>query len=806
MNERMKNVVVNETLERIAIREGVMGAVQKAAPAVSNAAKPSAGYGFVTIYDDKIYKPTTPQYLYKLPFGYPRDVDVNELRRLSKSPYVRMAIQTIIDEISAVKWDIVPREKETANSASTQSHVNEVKGFFLNPNENEESFEQILRKMIEDLLALDAGVLVKVFTRSRKFAEIYAIDAGSVNRNPNIHGNMAGRAMMVSPFIDESLVSPAQGNTGKEKEADEKKKMGMYSAMLQKMTEPPAYFQYGYANAARPVPFGRREIIYMMRYPNTYSHYGLSPVHVLLDTIQMLIYGITHNLEYFTKDYVPKGLLTELGFTKDECEAFGNTLSQIMRRKDSSGATVKKQWHIPVLGGPAKFVPIQLTPAELQLITQQEWFTKIVWAVFGVTPSELGFTADSNRAVEIVQSEVFRRKTIRPILNLIEYAVNMQLVWEEFYDDVEFKFDMYDVKEDLTKHELYEKQLRNGIRTVNEIREEKGWEPVEGGDETKKQPANPFQPPFQKISGRYEEEEENRDEYDRNVREKSEAEKTWERIMSMPELPTLPETERIMDNLPDVTPEDLEKALMKVIRYNEDRVIDIISRSIPRANTLEQIRHVKTVMEEKGKNVDAAEKAFGKDTVKRIMALLGFDSIAGMMSSVIMREYSKGMLKTEKELGKVTQPIDFVPDKNAVEFIRKYALDNVKDLTDDTAKSLRKELERGIMENDGVKKMAERVKKVFNVTEARASAIVRTETNRAMNYGHLQVYRNNGIRGKKRWSSVLDSRTSAFCRRMDGKEADIEDNFKDSTTGWEGPGPPGHPNCRSRIIFEPEGG
>jgi HK97 family phage portal protein len=706
------------------------------------------GFGLVGMYDNNVYKTTIPQFLYSLPYGYPRYIDVTEIRRLSKTPYARMCIQTIIDEVCAVKWDIVPRFKETANSPAVQAHIEEVKAFFENPNSNDESFEQVRRKYLDDLVTLDSGVVNKIFSTSAKFTEIYAIDGGSVNRNPNIYGNFVDRADIVSPFFERKLLRDA--NNKKEAKALDM----AYANTISGMENPPAYFQYGYTNASRPVPLGRREIIYMMRAPNTYSHYGLSPMETLMDIIQMLLYGITHNLEIFTKDYVPKGFLASIGMTTDECKAFGDRLKEQMKYKDIAGNIVKKQWEIPIIGFDGKYIRTQYTPEELQLITQQEWFIKIVWAAFGITPSEAGFTEDSNRATEIGQNEVFRRKTIRPILTTEEYALNTQLVWQEFYDDVMFKFDMYDVKEDKEKHELYEIKLRNGIATPNEIREELGKEPIEGGDDIQSRSAFP---------GSYQEndDKDNQDDYEKNVKEN-----------------------KSIDIEP--TPENLEKVMVKIIDVSEDIVKSILAESIPKANVLKAV-----VMKSKPES-DIVAKAFGDEFITKIMAVLGFDSIRSLVNDTIRRQYSEGAEKVEK-----IASFNFMPNKNAIEFLQNYTFDNIKGMTKEIADDLRAELQRGLMNNEGLTKLTKRVGNVFDNAENRAKVIARTETSRAFNYGNVAAFDQSPLDGKKKWVSKIDSKTSEACHSLNGKMVNKGENFK--YKDWEGPASPQHPNCRSRI-------
>jgi len=140
-------------------------------------------------------------------------------------------------------------------------------------------------------------------------------------------------------------------------------------------------------------------------------------------------------------------------------------------------------------------------------------------------------------------------------------------------------------------------------------------------------------------------------------------------------------------------------------------------------------------------------------------------------------------------------------NKGAITFIQDYTYNNIKGMTEEIMQDLRQELERGIMAGEGVAKIKSRVSKVFDVGENRAEMIARTETNRAENHGKLQAFKSSGEKLKKQWHSHFDERTSPICKRLHGQTVGINENFKDKSSGWEGPCPPSHVNCRSSVLY-----
>jgi len=94
------------------------------------------------------------------------------------------------------------------------------------------------------------------------------------------------------------------------------------------------------------------------------------------------------------------------------------------------------------------------------------------------------------------------------------------------------------------------------------------------------------------------------------------------------------------------------------------------------------------------------------------------------------------------------------------------------------------------------------------IRRTRAKAIARTETNDAMARGLTDSWVQAAEAGlipkgvKREWAAMGDESTSDICEDLDGQQVGLDENF--STTvgeGFNGPGPPAHPNCRSTLIL-----
>ncbi len=694
-----------------------------------------------------------PKFLYKPPFGYPRFVDLPTIRRFAAMPYVEMCISTIVDETSSVPYVIAVKEGITP-TPEHDKQIEHVKSFYENPNTNKESFDEIRRKYIRDILEVDSGVLIKMFNIKEEMVEMMARDGSTFTKNPDIFGRIVDR--------DDLIIDPNIATTNKEMTLMEP---GWITAADAR--EKAAYFQYGWITGARPVPFGKKEIVWFERNPRTDSIYGRSPVEVLMNTIQTLIYAIEHNLEYFSDNSIPKGIIGLDGADAEAIKAFKKQWEQQQRTKDSAGNWKKKFHNLPIVGKTPVFTRLQFTNAELELIESQKWWAKMVWACFGVTATELGYTEDAKGlANQIVQSNIFRKRAINPILRLEEYKHNHEILSEFEYPDIEFKFLMFDVEEETKKAALYKLQLEAGYKSINEIRREEGMDDVDWGNKMSEQERHEMDSEFNGS----EEQEENRLKKQSKLQSRTDDKKKTEK-KSYQDNPLILREFEVIDS------DRLERSIVYLMKENEKKIMGLIEKEVGK-DTLMDI-----------KSVD--------DIAKRIKELITFQGLKTISDALIRDTFMKGWDDAEKQLER-----NFMVNNEAITFIQDYTFNNIKGMTEEIVNDLRQELERGIMAGEGITKLKDRVSDVFDVGETRAEAIARTETNRAEGQGRLQAWKSSGETDYvKKWNAHLDERTSPICKRLNGQKVGINENFKDKQTGWEEPTHPAHVNCRSTVLY-----
>jgi len=734
------------------IQETVQNIMEKATP---------SGTSPITAFEqtrDGQPKANIPNFFYKPPFGYPRYKDLSYYRKLAASIYVDMCETAIIDEVCSIQWDIVAEDRNGNEIPGKEEDVERIKDFFENPNTNKESWETIVRMMLPDLLEINSGIMIKTFNAFGEMVEVVARDGIAFTKNPDPYGMYTSRADLIL-MRDPLNIEPDQTE------------FPLLSGTMNdnEVQTEAAYFQYGWNSAVRPIPFGKREIVWFEKKVRTDDLYGRSAMEVLAKTVQTLIYAVEHNLEYFNDNSIPPGILGLEGLNTTDMKAFAQQWIQSQQKKDDLGNWKKVFHKLAMVNTKPTFERLGFTNAELELIESQKWWSKMVWASFGITATELGFTEDAKgSANQIVQTSIAKKRIIYPLLRLIEYHVNTEIIPEFGIEGVRYKYKIFDVDEETKKWALYKLQVKDsGIKTINEIRNAEGLDKIEGGDELSgSQEGNNFNfgmDPNQSRANAINQDAQNeRDQMSAKPKPKKE-----EKAM---------DSTTVLNPKPgeEMGPKKLKKEIDKVLDLNRKRVMEFLDSQFKS----EPIMQIKSI----------------DDIPKMIKKMFAVFTMKGISDQLIKSEFDSGWDKSEKQLDK-----NIPYNQKALEFLQDYTFDNIKGMTEEISNDLKQELERGIINGEGITKLKVRVNDVFDKGENRAEMIARTETNRADNNGKLLAMKGSGMKFKKKWVTHEDDRTSELCKHLDGQTVGINENFEYGK--WSGQAPPSHVNCRSTIVF-----
>ena len=197
----------------------------------------------------------------------------------------------------------------------------------------------------------------------------------------------------------------------------------------------------------------------------------------------------------------------------------------------------------------------------------------------------------------------------------------------------------------------------------------------------------------------------------------------------------------------------LEKSMVYLLKENEKTLKLYIEKEVG----VDKIKEIKAV----------------DDLIRNIKGLLSFDGLKRISDAIISKNFIKGWDSAEKQM---EMNVSF--NQKALEFLQNYTFENIKGMTEEITNDLRQELQRGIINGEGLVKLKDRVSSVMDIGENRAQMIARTETNRAENNGKLLAVKGSGLDYKKKWISAEDERTSDICNHLDNDIIGLNDEWR----------------------------
>lgn len=233
------------------------------------------------------------------------------------------------------------------------------------------------------------------------------------------------------------------------------------------------FWQYSYQIPAHPMWFNRDEIVYIQEHSRSMSCYGYARTQSILDIVKSLHYSTLYNKRFFEETPIPDGALSLLDTNETEMRSFMSYWNNEFKAQPHKVAIMNKD---------IKWQPFAVSQRELEFLDTQKWYFNMVISAFGLSPSELGVTDDLNRATSATQSELVKRKGVRPFLKLLEDFINKGVISEFGHDGIQFQFIYDDPAEKNARLSNWNLELTMGVKTINEVRNEMGMEPIEGGD------------------------------------------------------------------------------------------------------------------------------------------------------------------------------------------------------------------------------------------------------------------------------------------------------------------------------------
>lgn len=391
------------------------------------------------------------------------------------TPDVRACVDSIARRVSTWDWDVVvkldPRDK---GYEAARAEADKARAWLAAPNQDGETWQELLVKTVTDLLTDDSGVWELVSDRGGKaLKELNALRGAYVYPVMGIHGRILA-------YVQDPAGVGTYDPVAVEKEL-EKRKSGSTAPV--EAVQPSGILQGQVASGTTTVVFLPEEVVQFRLFPNTsWPALGMPLLESLVNEVATLLLAADHLVTAYDADEIPPGLLVLGGLAGTALKQARADL-EFMRGKDNK---------IRMIGAEAaglidaKWIEFRRQVKDLQFAEILKEVRRTVYRVFGVMPIEMGVTEDMPRAVGAEMVDLGQSHLLEPILELVAAKVNarvLQRLLPAKYQGGILKFE-FDRKAKLSANDLKADEEANAIAhrrgalTTNEWRARRGLDPV----------------------------------------------------------------------------------------------------------------------------------------------------------------------------------------------------------------------------------------------------------------------------------------------------------------------------------------
>lgn len=506
-------------------------------------------------------------------------------------------------------------------------------------------------------------------------------------------------------------------------------------------------------------------------------YYGLPPAHAIQKTILMKLGLDTYLAKWFKNNgFLGTVFSTDQRLDDAQIKAVRKELNSLHAGAENAGRFVIAQGGVTVqqLGNMIK----DIVPRELNLMIKEE-----VAAAYGVPMIYLNSLDGSTYNTSETQTLIYQTGTVHPVRLQIARTFNRQFVRDRYGEDWRVYFDISDtpgLKKDLDKAiERSTKLYSGGIITLNEARDEAGYDPVDNGDEFKAPSPNPFVQAAFNPGGR--------SFLKLPAREKAEQTPRVERWKAYDAKLTSYENK-------------FEKAMKRFFDHQFNRIVDRLNAI---TNNGKYMSRIGVLVMKDNLPDDSADRLF--DLSAEDIELLR--EISGDVVD-IGRRAANGAAESLSKWN-ITGTFD-VKNPKFDEILTGFQnrIKRVNQTTYDTIKELLKESYQNNESIDDIKKKLTETYDQFN--KVRAQTIARTEMNGLVNGASHEAYRQNGIAWEE-WLTApgADNPRHELLAGLDGQLRRLSEPFEVGGDLMLYPGDPSGSaentiNCRCTVIPRPD--
>lgn len=350
-------------------------------------------------------------------------------RAYAATPWVFSGINIRTDQIASAEWDIVPYDNTKRFAARQRDALKEL---FDQPSATLDSFQSFAKKVISDILILDAGCVEKV-------------------RYPD------GRIAELSPVRGEWIAVDERWDG----------------------SNPDAARYYFVPDGSVRATFKNSDMIYMIANQRTNSAVGVSPMLVLQTVIESELQALEYNRRQ-VMGAAPDGIL-DIGESASP--------EKVMETQSRFQAEIFGQGAMAVIGGfkAPQFMKFRDTNRDMQFREWEDLLIRCIAVVLGMSPMDLGITFDVNRSTAETQQSNTDDRGLRPLMALFQNYLTREVVWDPSFggraNNLQFAFKSLNLDETLAKANINKIALGAvGWKSINEARQTDGRAPI--GDPT----------------------------------------------------------------------------------------------------------------------------------------------------------------------------------------------------------------------------------------------------------------------------------------------------------------------------------
>jgi hypothetical protein len=403
----------------------------------------------------------------------PAIIPYQTLRRMANVPAIAAILLTRQNQASRFtrrpRYDgdmgfaIKLKDKRKKMSDAAQKRAMEIEDFFLKTGgirnlKRKDNFNTFLRKITRDTLVLDALVWENVSNLKGNLAEIWAVDAASIE-------------LVAQSPVSEMFELPVYVPNTKHGH---------------KIAGDIAYIQR--INGQVVAEYAEEDLAYAIRNPRTdleVADFGMSELEMLVEIVTGIMNGVRYNTSYFNHSSLPQGILSLVGKYNDKTlEGFRRHWKQL-----TSGASGK--WATPVMameeGQGIDFVNFKNSNRDMEFNEFLEFLFNVACAVYQIDPNEVGFkswtssTSMSQSDNTEAKMEGSKDKGFVPLMHFFSDTFNSEIV-DRIDEEFEFSWVGVDEEDEDQRNERDNTLVAAGIKTVAQVRKERDMEEILGPD------------------------------------------------------------------------------------------------------------------------------------------------------------------------------------------------------------------------------------------------------------------------------------------------------------------------------------